>query len=95
MCHCRPEVRTPCCGPQCCKLPDGCPFCNGIASQRRPTTPPAATNKRLPYPAYTKVRLALYNAKLALESGLGGDDKATTIRNIIDALDATSNLSDV
>lgn len=28
MCHCRPEVRTPCCGPACCgNIPHGCTFC--------------------------------------------------------------------
>jgi len=33
MCHCRPNVRTPCCGPNCCKKPGGCNFC------RRPRFP--------------------------------------------------------
>lgn len=41
----------------------------------------------------TKVRLALYNAKLALESGFDGEDRVAVIRNIVDALDETANLS--
>ena len=41
-----------------------------------------------------KVRQALYDAKLALESDFDGDDKRRVIRTIIEALDTTSQLED-
>jgi hypothetical protein len=43
----------------------------------------------------TKVRHALYDAKLALESGFEDEEKAKVIRTILEALDATSNLPPV
>lgn len=33
MCRCRPQVRTPCCGPACCG--GGCAFCGGDSPRRR------------------------------------------------------------
>lgn len=37
MCHCRPAVRTPCCGPACCGNPEGCGWC----ARKRVNKPPA------------------------------------------------------
>lgn len=49
-------------------------------------------DKILPKDSLTKVRHALYDAKLALESSFDGEEKAKVIRTIVDALDATAIL---
>lgn len=36
MCHCRPNVRTPCCGPACCGNTHGCAFCRPRHDLARP-----------------------------------------------------------
>jgi len=51
-------------------------------------------DKVLKKDALMKVRQALYDAKLALESDFDGDDKRRVIRTIIEALDTTSQLED-
>ncbi len=108
MCHCRPEVRTPCCGPECCGLPGGCGFCKpkldpdtlssslgirpedvkkNVARVKRMVEAKLITPDEL-----NKVRHALYDAKLALESGFEGKDKDTVIATIRTALDVTAHL---
>lgn len=112
MCHCRPEVRTPCCGPDCCGLPGGCAFCKpaldpdtlssslGIRPEdvkeavKLARVKKIAASKLITGPELNKVRHALYDAKLALESGFDGPDKDTVIRTIVEALDVTAHLED-
>lgn len=53
---------------------------------------PDDTNKIITKDSLTKVRHALYDAKLALESGFDGEEKQQVIRTILEALDATANL---
>ena len=53
------------------------------------------TNKIITPDGLIKVRLALYNAKLCIESGFDGEDKRVTIRTIIEALDVTATLPSV
>lgn len=58
--------------------------------------PPAnEDDKILPKDSLTKVRHALYDAKLALESSFDGDEKAKVIHTIVEALDATAHLEPI